>query len=114
MTNLMNLIVDNSIIFAKVGNPQQRNKNQSNIDPNFSTTFEEIAAFLSVVIFMGIVKLLQIAMYFSQYVYLHQTAVASVFNKHSFFKGKFFHVVGNSSLTRNRNTTLCKQSSLSE
>ena len=57
------------------------------------TNAEEIMAFLGVVIFMGIVKLLKVSMYFSADPRIHQVAVASVFSRNRFFQLlKYLHV----------------------
>ena len=75
----MTTIVENTNIFATVGYPN-RNQNAGTTDPNFQTTLAEISAFLSIVFFMGIVKLPRISMYFSQDICLHQAGVALVFS----------------------------------
>ena len=50
------------------------------------TNYEDICAFLGVIILMGIIKLPRIAIYFARDARLHKTSATSVFTKNRFFK----------------------------
>ena len=79
---LLRMIVDNTNIFAV----ENLLGTVTPVEMWNQTNYEEICAFLGVIILMGIVKLPRIALYFVGDARLHQTGVASVFTKNRFFK----------------------------